>query len=60
MTTGHQGNVDDPEVLPCYMEAFERGLAGTRKRGPRNDPEGDDVPCEDRIGYCQMQGLHYK
>ena len=28
------------------MEAVERGLAGTRKRGPRNDPDGDDVPCE--------------
>ena len=48
MTTGHLGTVDNPEVLPYYMEAVERGWAGTRKRGPRNNPErgGDDVPCE--------------
>ena len=38
--------VDDPEVLPYYMEAVERGWAGTRQRGPRNEPDGEEVPGE--------------
>ena len=26
------------------MKAVERGWAGTRQRGPRNEPEGEEVP----------------
>ena len=38
--------VDDPEVLPYYMEAVKRGWAGTRQRGPRSEPDGEEVPGE--------------
>ena len=38
--------VDDPEVLPYYMEAVKRGWAGTGQRGPRNEADGEDVPGE--------------
>ena len=43
---GRQGTVDDPEVLPYYMEAVESGYKGTRKRGPRNMPEEEEIPGE--------------
>ena len=45
VTMGRQGTVDDPEVLPYYMEAVESSYAGTRKRGPRNVSE-EDIPEE--------------
>ena len=44
-TMGRQGTLDDPEVLPYYMEAVESGYAGTRKKGPRNVSE-EDIPEE--------------
>ena len=43
---GTVATVDDPEVLPYYMEAVERGWAGTRQRGLRNKPEREEVPGE--------------
>ena len=45
VTMGRQGTLDDPEVLPYYIEAVESGYAGTRKRGPRNVSE-EDIPEE--------------
>ena len=45
VTMGRQGTVDDPEVLPYYMEAVESGYADTRKRGLRNVSD-DDIPEE--------------
>ena len=32
VTMGRQGTVDDPEILPHYMEAVERGWAGTKHK----------------------------
>ena len=43
---GRLGTIDDPEVLPYYMESVKSGWAGTKKRGPRNEPERDEVPGE--------------
>ena len=34
------------EVLPYYMEAVKRGWVGTRQRGPRSEPDGEEVPGE--------------
>ena len=38
--------MNNPEVLPYYMEAVKSGYAGTRKRGPRNVPEEEALPEE--------------
>ena len=46
VTMGRLGTVDDQEVLPYYMEAVERGWKGTRKRGPKNKPEEEEVSGE--------------
>ena len=35
VTMGWQGIVDDPEILPHYMEAVERGWSGTKKSCPQ-------------------------
>ena len=39
MTIGRQGTIDDPEVLPYYMEAVESGYAGTKQRDMRGVTE---------------------
>ena len=46
VTMGRQGTVDDPEVLPYYMAAVERGYAGARQSDPRVFPEEEDAPME--------------
>ena len=38
--------MDNPDVLPYYMEAVKSGYAGTRKRGPRNVPEEEVISEE--------------
>ena len=38
--------MDYPEVLPYYIKAVKRGWADIRQRGPRNKPEGEEVPEE--------------
>ena len=45
---GRQGTVDDPEVLPYYMEAVLRGWAGTKNKCPRNDLEESKVSCAEQ------------
>ena len=46
VTMGRQGTMDNPEVLPYYMEAVESGYARTRERGLRNMSEEEDIPGE--------------
>ena len=46
VTMGRLGTVDDPKVLPYYMEAEEQGWAGTKKMCPRNVPEETEVSGE--------------
>ena len=43
---GSVATVNYQEVLPYYMKAVKRGWAGTRQRGQRNEPEGEEVPGE--------------
>ena len=40
------GDCGQPEVLPYYMEAVERGWAGTKKKCPRKVPEETEVSAE--------------
>ena len=46
LTMGRLGTVDDPEVLPYYMEAFENGYAGTRQSILRGVTEEEDTPLQ--------------
>ena len=46
VTLGRLGTVDDPEVLPYYMEAIERGYAGTRQRTLRVVTEEENAPLQ--------------
>ena len=46
VTMGRLGTVDDPEVLPYYMEAVERGYAGTRQITLRGVTEEEDAPLQ--------------
>ena len=46
MTIGRQGTVDDPEVLPYYMEAVKSGYAGTRQSTVRGVTEEEDTPLQ--------------
>ena len=39
LTMGPQGTMDNPEVLPYYMEAVESGYAGTKQRDMRGVTE---------------------
>ena len=57
VTMGRQGTVGDPEVLPYYMEAVERGYAGTRQRGPRDVSEDDiteEAPDRDSVNATEQ------
>ena len=42
VTVGRKGTMDDPEVLPYYMQAMESGYAGTKKRDARAVIEEED------------------
>ena len=46
VTMGRLGMVDDPEVLPYYMEAVERGYAGIRQSTPRGVSEEEDASLQ--------------
>ena len=35
VTMGAQGTVDDPEILPYYIDAVEQGWVGTKKNCPQ-------------------------
>ena len=56
VTMGRQGTVDDPEVLPYYMAAVERGYAGARQSDPRVFPEEEDTPMEEERQEPAEQG----
>ena len=45
-TKGITEVADDPEVLPYYMAAVERGYAGARQSNPRVFSEEEDAPLE--------------
>ena len=45
VTMGAQGTVDDPEILPYYMDAVEQGWAGTKKRCPHYGLEESEDSC---------------
>ena len=48
VTIGAQGTVDDPEILPYYMDAVEQGWAGTKKRCSQYGlEESEDSCCEE-------------
>ena len=47
VTMGAQGTVDDPEILPYYMDAVEQGWAGTKKRCPQYGLEESEDFCEE-------------
>ena len=53
---GRQGTVDDPEVLPYYMEAVESGYAGTRQRNTRGVTEEEDTPVQASDGQSDTAG----
>ena len=42
VTMGRLGTVDDPELLPYYMEAVKSGYAGTRQINPSVVVEEED------------------
>ena len=48
LTMGPQGTVDDPEVLPYYVEAVKGGWAGTKKKCPQNGMEDSEDSCADQ------------
>ena len=47
VTMGAQGNVDDPEILPYYMDAVEQGWAGTKKNCPQYGLEESEDSCSE-------------
>ena len=56
VTMGRQGTVDDPEVLPYYMEAAESGYAGTRQSEERGVTEEEDTPVQASDGQSDTAG----
>ena len=44
---GAQGTVDDPEILPYYMDAVEQGWAGTKKRCSQYGLEESKDSCSE-------------
>ena len=44
VTMGAQGSMDDPEGLPCYMQAVESGYAGISRSMAMPDIEEEDTP----------------
>ena len=42
---GAQGTVDDPEILPYYMDSVEQGWAGTKKMCPQYGLEESEDSC---------------
>ena len=46
VTMGRLGTVDNPELLPYYMEAVESGYAGTRQINPRVFLEEEDASLQ--------------
>ena len=47
VSMGAQVTVDNPEILPYYMEAVEKGWAGTKKRCPQYGLEDGEDCCEE-------------
>ena len=56
VTMGRHGTMDNPEVLPYYMEAVESGYAGTRQRKTRGVTEEEDTPVQASDGQSDTAG----
>ena len=59
VTLGAQGTVDDPEGLPYYMQAVERGYAGIRQSMATPAIEEEDTPEQVARGHpdSEEQGV---
>ena len=56
LTMGPQGTMDNPEVLPYYMESVESGYAGTRQSEGRGVTEEEDTPVQASDGQSDTAG----
>ena len=56
VTMGAQGTMDNPEVLPYYMQAVDSGYLGTRKRNVKAFIEEEDTPMQASDGQSATVG----